>query len=210
MTSFPDEQTEGPAVLGSAAPAGDLWSTLDDLMTLARAIDGHRPDVVTWPMLALLLEAAIPDHDGADLGAGIRTHAVSHHRVLVSTGTIRNRTTCIAVWPRRGASILVAEAGCSHDVLWQTATRRWQRDDTPARTWWWDGQKVVELRHGDEIDLVLRETTWPFALLSGRAHGQTLVGVDWRGEPLELLDRGSALVGPGIRLTADVEDSAAP
>lgn len=209
MTSLPDEQTEGPPLLGAAAPAGDLWSTLEDLMTLAAAIDGRRPDVVTWPMLALLLEAAIPDHGGAHLGAGIRTHAVRHHRVLVSTGTIRDRTTCVAVWPRRGASVLVAEAGHDHDALWQIAARQWQRGDAPARTWWWDGQEVIQLQEGEKVDLVLRETTWPFALFSGRARGRTLVGVDWRGEPLELLDRGEALVGSGIRLTADVGDSAA-
>jgi CubicO group peptidase (beta-lactamase class C family) len=208
MTSFPDEATEGRAVLGAAAAAGDLWSTLDDLMTLARAIDGHRPDVVTWPMLALLLEAAIPDNDGAHLGAGIRTHAVRHHRVLVSSGTIRNLTACVTVWPRRGASVLVAEAGIHHEQLWQAAARQWQRDDTLGRTWWWDGQAVIELRHEDMIDLVLGETTWPFPLFSGRADGQTLVGVDWRGEPLELRKRGEALVGNGIRLAAEVEHSA--
>lgn len=207
MTSLPDERTEEPAVLGAAAAAGDVWSTLDDLMTLARAIGGQRPDVVTWPMLALLLEAAIPDHTGAHLGAGIRTHGVDRHRVLVSTGTIRDRTTCIAVWPRRGATVLVAERGYSHDMLWQAAARHWQRGDTPARTWWWDGQAVIELRHEDMIDLVIAETTWPFPLFSGRADAQALIGVDWRGAPLELLDRGDALVGTGIRLSADVDDS---
>lgn len=205
-TSFPDEH---PAFLGAGAPAGGLWSTLEDLMTLARALEGRRPDVVTWQMLALLLEGATPDAAGAHLGAGIRTHAAGHRRVLVSTGTIRDRTTCVAVWPRRGASVLVAEAGCDHDALWRAAAHRWHRDDAPARTWWWDGQEVVELRHGDEVDLVLRETTWPFPLLSGRATGRTLAGVDWRGTPLELVDRGDALVGPGIRLAADVADSAA-
>jgi CubicO group peptidase (beta-lactamase class C family) len=207
-TSFPDERTEGP-LLGAGAPAGGLCSTLGDLMKLARAIDGRRPDVVTWPMLALLLEAAIPDDDGTHLGAGIRTHAVRHHRLLVSTGTIGDRTTCVAVWPRRGASVLVAEAGHDHGALWRTAARRWQRDDAPARRWWWDGQEVVQLQDGDRIDLVLRETTWPFALFCGQARGQRLVGVDWRGEPLELLDRGEALVADGITLTADVADSAA-
>ena len=207
-TSFPREEAEGPLALGAAAPAGDLWSTLNDLMTLARAIDGQRSDVVTWPMLALMLEEAIPDHTGACLGAGIRTHPLNDHRVLVSTGTIRNRTTCLMVWPRRGASILVAEAGYSHDSLRDAATLQWRRDDTHARTWWWDGQEVIELRHGDKIELVLRQTTWPFALFSGRPSDQTLIGVDWRGQPLELLDRGDALVGPGIVLTADVSDSA--
>jgi Beta-lactamase len=209
MTSFPDEQTEGAPVLGAAAPAGDLWSTLDDLTKLARAIDGLRPEVVTWPMLAKLLEQTIPDHGGAYFGAGVRTHRVGrHHSVLVTTGTIRDRTTCVTVWPRRGTSILVAQAGYSHDSLWQAATLRWRRDDTPARTWWWDGQPVVELRHGKKVELVLGKTTWPGALFSGRAEDRTLIGVDWRGQPLELLDRGDSLVGAGTRLTANVADSA--
>jgi hypothetical protein len=208
-TSFVDEQTEGVVPLGAGAPAGGMWSTLEDLMTLARALDGRRPDVVTWPLLARLLEGAIPDRDRVHHGAGIRTHAVGRHRVLVSIGHIRDRRTCIAVWPRRGASVLVAEAGCDRDALWRTAAGRWQRDDALARTWWWDGQEVVQLQDGDAVELLLGETTWPFPLFSGRAHGRTLVGVDWRGEPLELLDRGEALVGAGIRLTADVADSAA-
>jgi CubicO group peptidase (beta-lactamase class C family) len=209
-TSFPDERTEGAELLGAGAPAGGLWSTLDDLMTLARALEGRRPEVVTWPMLALLLEGAVSDGDGAQLGAGIRTHAVRRHRLLVSTGTLGGRTTCVAVWPRRGASVLVAEEGYSHDALWQAAAARWRRDDAPARTWWLDGQKVLQLQDGDAIELLVGETTWPFPLFSGRADGRTLVGVDWRGEPLELLDEGDALVGPGMRLTADVDDSAAP
>lgn len=207
-TSFTDVRTEGRALLGAAAAAGDLWSTLGDLMALARAIEGDRPDVVTRPMVALLLEATTPDPSGALVGAGIRTQGVGHHRVLVSSGTIRDRTTCITIWPQRGASVLVAERGYRHDVLWQAAARHWQRDDRPARTWSWDGQEVVELRHDDMVDLVLGETTWPFALFSGRADGETLTGVDWRGEPLELLDRGETLVGPGIRLAAQLEDSA--
>jgi CubicO group peptidase (beta-lactamase class C family) len=207
-TSLPSEATEGPTVLGAAAPAGDLWSTLEDLMTLARAIDGHQPDVITWPMLALMLETAIPDQRGSCLGAGLRTHAVGAHRVLVSTGTIRDRTTCMTVWPRRGCSVVVAEAGYSHDSLRDTATDRWRRADTLVRTWWWDGQAVIELRHGDEVELLMRETTWPSALFSGRRSDETMIGVDWRGQPLELFERGVALIGTGMVLTADVSHSA--
>lgn len=209
-TSYPDERTEGRLVPGAAgAPAGALWSTLDDLTTLARALDGRRPDVVSWPMLALLLEGAVPDGDGVHYGAGIRTHAVGRHRVLVSIGHVGDHRTCIAVWPRRGASILVAEAEYDREALWQAAAGRWRRDDALARTWWWDGQEVLQLQHGDAVDLVLDATTWPFPLFSGRADGQALAGVDWRGESLELHDQGDALTGPGIRLTADVDDSAA-
>jgi CubicO group peptidase (beta-lactamase class C family) len=209
-TSLPDERTEGRLVLGpAAAPAGDLWSTLEDLATLARALDGRRPDVVTWPMLALLLEGAVPDGDGVHYGAGIRTHAVGRHRVLVSIGHVRDHRTCIAVWPRRGASILVAEAACDREALWQAAAGRWRRDDALVHTWWWDGQEVLQLQHGDQVDLVLGATTWPFPLFSGRADGRALAGVDWRGMPLELHDEGDALAGTGIRLTTDVDASGA-
>jgi CubicO group peptidase (beta-lactamase class C family) len=209
-TSFPDEQTEGPLALGAAAaPAGDLWSTLDDLMTLGRALDGRRPDVVSWPMLGLLLEGASADRDGVHYGAGIRTHAIGRHRVLVCIGHIGDHRTCVAIWPRRGVSVLVAEADCDRELLWQAAANRWKRDDAPARTWWWDAQEVVQVHDGDAVELVLRETTWPYPLFAGRAHGQTLVGVDWRGAPLELLDQGEVLEGAGIRLTADIADSAA-
>jgi CubicO group peptidase (beta-lactamase class C family) len=208
MTSFPDEEVEGPLVLGAAAPAGDMWSTLEDLMTLARAIDGHHGDVVTRSMLRLLLQTAIPGPDGVCFGTGIRTHGFRNYRVLVSTGTIRDRTTCVVVWPSRGASVLVAEAGYSHDALWHAAAVEWHPDDTHVRSLWWDGQEVVELRHGDEVELTLRETSWPFALFSGRATGRSITGVDWRGKPLELVDRGDALVGDGFRFTADVAGSA--
>jgi CubicO group peptidase (beta-lactamase class C family) len=208
MTSFPDEAVEGPLVLGAAAPAGDMWSTLEDLMTLAQAIDGHSGDVVTRSMLGLLLQTAIPGPDGACFGAGIRTHGFRNYRVLVSTGTIRDRTTCVTVWPSRGASVLVAEAGYSHDTLWEAAAVKWHPGDTQVRSLWWDGQEVVELRHGDEVELTLRETSWPFALFSGRATGRSITGVDWRGKPLELVDRGDALAGNGFRFTADVTGSA--
>lgn len=209
MTSFPDSQTEGPCILGAAAAAGDMWSTLHDLMALARALGGHRPDVVTWRMLSLLLSPAVPDQRGACLGSGIRTHRVRNHRVLVSTGTISNRTTCVTVWPRRGSSVLVAERGYSHESLWRAAARKWRRSGVRTRTWWWDSQEVIELRHEEMVELVVEETTWPFPIFAGRVHGDRLVGVDWRGDQLELVESDDALVGTGLRLATDVEDSAA-
>jgi CubicO group peptidase (beta-lactamase class C family) len=208
MTSFPDSQTEGPCILGAAAPAGDLWSSLHDLMALARALGGHRPDVVTWRMLSLLLAPAVPGPRGACLGAGIRTQRVRRHRVLVSTGTISDRTTCVTVWPRRGFSVVVADRGYSHESLWRAAAQRWRRSDARVRTWWWDGQEVIELRHGDTVELVLEEATWPFAIFTGRAHGHRLIGVDWRGDRLELVDTDGVLAGAQMRLTSDVADSA--
>ena len=209
-TSFPDEESEGRRLLGAAAPAGDLWSTLDDLVTLGRALDGQHPDVVTWPMLELLLESGVPDSTGGRLGPGLRTESIGLHHVLASTGTIRDRTTCVLVWPHRGISVIVAETGYSHQALRDAASQRWERADIEARSWWWDGQEVVEFRFADEVELRLRETTWPRALFVGRDSGRSWTGVDGFGRPVELDDRGTALTGPGMLLTAGMNDSAFP
>jgi CubicO group peptidase (beta-lactamase class C family) len=210
-TSLPDATTEGTGVLGAAAAAGDVWSNLNDLMTLAGALDGREPDVITPTMLSLLLETVTPGRDGTSIAAGLRVHPVGASRVLVSTGTILDRTTCIVVWPRRGASVLVADRSSRHDLLRDAAIGHWRRDDTPVRTWWWDAQEVLELRHGpDIIELLLVETSWPFPLFSGRLCDEGLVGVDWRGAPLTLANHHSALVGDSLVLTADAADSAYP
>jgi CubicO group peptidase (beta-lactamase class C family) len=208
-TSMPDAESEGSCVLGAAAPAGDIWSTPEDLMALGRALDRGNPGVVTHDMLALLLESGTPDGDGSYLCAGVRTHAVGRfHRVLVSSGTILGRTTCLTVWPQRGYSLVVAEAGYPHDSLRDLAIAKWTRNDTVACTWWWDGQEVAELRHGNDVELRLRETTWPFAIFSGRRAGRTLVGVGSRGEPLTLKRSRSSVRGPSLTLTRSPSESA--
>lgn len=206
-TSFPVE-SEGTGVLGAAGPAGDIWSTLEDLMTLAYALSGSNPDVITFEMLALMLKCTAVDSSGSLLGAGLRIHQHGQHRLLVSSGTISHHATVVAAWPRRGASVLVAETGYSHNLLQELAVLQWRREDVKACTWWWDGHEVTELRHADHADLIIRESRWPFPLFTGRVIGSTYVGVDWRDEPLELRHQGSSLVGPGIVLTADVMDSA--
>lgn len=207
-TSFPDPRTEGQCVLGAAAPAGDLFSTFNDLMLLARALEGHASAIVTRPMVAMLLDSAVPADGGGYLGAGIRIRRAHHHRVLVSTGAIRDRTTCLVAWPGRGSSILLADRGYSHEALSDAGVNHWRPHSAASRSWWWDGQEVVELRHGGVVELVLRETTWPYPLFTGRVQEDRLVGVDWRGQPLVLTDRGGALIGQDVVLTASAADSA--
>jgi CubicO group peptidase (beta-lactamase class C family) len=206
-TSLP-HAGEPPTLLGAAAPAGDLLSTIADLVTLARALDGRHPAVVTAPMLAMILQSSVARGDGVELGPGIRSQRVGLHRVIAATGSIRDRTTGLTIWPGRGASVLVAEVGYDHDALVDAGVQRWRRDDERVRSWWWDGQEVVELRFGDEIELRLLETFSPFAVFTGRAVGSAWVGVDALGSALELVADGDARVGPGIRLTPHAGDSA--
>jgi CubicO group peptidase (beta-lactamase class C family) len=207
-TSMPDARSEGPPVLGAAAPAGGLWSTPEDLMTLGRAFDGGHPSVVTPEVLALILESGTPDGAGSYLCAGIRTHQVGLHSALIASGTLGGWTTCLTIWPRRGCSLLVAESGYSHDALRDAAINRWVRSDSVADSWWWDGQEVIELRHGVDVELRLRESTWPFALFTGRAVGNTLLGIGSCGQPMTLKRRQHSIAGPSFVLTADPAKSA--
>ncbi|MBM7789666.1 serine hydrolase domain-containing protein [Tenggerimyces flavus] len=206
-TSFSRGVDEPPGVLGAAAPAGDLRSTTRDLVGLAAALAGHRPDVVSGKMIELLLECAVADGSGGALGAGLRIHREGAHLTLMSSGTILGHTTCVLVWPRRGASVLVANAAVDHRVLRDEAVERWQRREV-VRSWWLDGQEVMEVRSGNEVELLIAESMWPFPLFAGRARNRTLAGLDWQGDPLVLTDRGSELAGADLLLTAVPGESA--
>ena len=206
-TSYPAPHEAAP-LLGAAGPAGDLWSTMADLVILGGALAGARPEVVTTSVLAMLFESAVPSADGRELGPGIRSQLVGFSRVVAATGTISDRTTCLAVWPRRGVSVLVAEVGYDHDSLVDAALQRWRRADRQVGSWWWDGHEVIDVRCGDDVELRMRETRWPFALFTGRAVAGALVGVDARGAPMQLSVRGDSLVGPQMVLTQRVGDSA--
>lgn len=200
-TSFSRGGEEPPGVLGAAASAGDLRSTTRDLVRLAAALAGHRPDVVTGTMIELLLEGAIADGAGGALGAGLRIHREGAHLTIMSSGTILEHTTCILVWPRRGASIVVANATVDHSLLRDEAVERWQRREE-VRSWWLDGQEVKEVRSGDQVELLISESMWPFPFFAGRERNGTLTGLDWQGHPLVLIDRGSELAGADLLLTA--------
>jgi hypothetical protein len=206
-TSFSRGGDEPPGVLGAAAPAGDLRSTTRDLVRLAAALAGHRPDVVSGKMIELLLECAVADGAGGALGAGLRIHRAGAHLTIMSSGTILGHATCVLVWPRRGASVLVATPAVDHRMLRDEAVERWQRGGV-VRSWWLDGQEVIEVRSGDEVELLISESMWPFPLFAGRARNRTLAGLDWQGDPLVLTDRGSELTGADLLLTAVSRESA--
>lgn len=206
-TSFSRGVDEPPGVLGAAAPAGDLRSTTRDLVRLAAALAGRRPEVVSAKMIELLLECAVADGAGGALGAGLRLHREGAHLTIMSSGTILGHVTCVLVWPRRGASVLVANTALAHRVLRDEAVARWQRREV-VRSWWLDGQEVMEARSGNEVELLIPESMWPFPLFAGRATNGTLAGLDWQGDPLVLTDRGSELVGADLFLTAASRESA--
>ena len=202
-TSFPRQ----PGPLGAGAAAGGLWSSLADLATLGAALGGDRPDVVGQDELAQLLRSGTSLPDGTVWGAGIRTVPVGPHRILFASGTISDRTTGLVVWPRRGVSVLLAQRGLPHETLRDAGIERWRRPDE-LHTWWWDGQEVVEARHGASVDLVLRETGWPIPVFSGVESAGRLRGRDHTGMPRTLVRSDARLAGPGIHLVAAVEDSA--
>ena len=186
-------------------------------MTLGRALEGNRPDVVTVPMLSWLLDGAAPDRLGGLMGAGLRLKPEGGHTLVVATGTLRGITTCLALWPRRGVSVLVADADYSHAQLCKSAMLRWRRKIRRVRTWWLDAQPVDEVRSGDRVELLLRESAWPFPYFSGHARPagpdasgavEVLAGIDWQHRPATLIRAPSILTGPHAALTADIGDSA--
>ncbi|HTE60075.1 MAG TPA: serine hydrolase domain-containing protein [Solirubrobacteraceae bacterium] len=207
-TSYPDPEREGPTPLGAGAPAGGLWSTPEDLARLGAALDGASPAVVGVREVELLLHGGAALPDGTVWGAGVRTVPVGPHRILVASGTMSDRTTALVAWPRRGVSVLVAQRGAAHDELRDAAVERWRRPEERHRSRWWDGQEVIEARSGSSVELLLRETGWPYPLFAGGEDSGVLRGVDERGRPRELARRGDEIVGPGIRLTPSVGDSA--
>lgn len=207
-TSFA-QPAEAGAMQGAGAAAGGLWSTLEDLVALGEAIAGDNPVVVSTQMLSCLLERATPDSTGALLGAGLRLQPDrKRHRLLVATGTLHDKTTCLAVWPRRGISVLVADAGYSHADLWTRAILQWRRPAKVVRTWWLDGQPVDEVRAGDTTELLIEESAWPFPYFSGRAGPGGLTGIDWYGRAVTLRRGSSTLTGPYGTLTSEPRESA--
>jgi hypothetical protein len=114
-------------------------------------------------------------------------------------------------------SVLVAEAGYSHAQLWTAAMRRWRRESRNVRRWWLDGQALDEVRAGNKVELLLRESAWPFPYFCGSATRarpvragalEILTGIDWQHRPVTFTRAAATLTGPHAALTADVRESA--
>jgi hypothetical protein len=76
---------------------------------------------------------------------------------------------------------------------------------------------VDEIRAGEAIDLLLRESRWPYPYFAGRARAaepkdpgvlEVLAGLDWQHRPVTLTRTASNLIGPHAALSLDVRDSA--
>ena len=194
---------------GAMAPAGQLWSTVADLVTWGQLLAGGRPDLLDP---STLHEMSVPVTEG--YGLGLRT-TVNAGGVLVGhTGSMPGFLAALFVDPGSGIGATVlsnATTGVDTERLAIDLIDGDFIDDVPAPwvptlavpadldgvpgLWFW-GNSAIELRwHNEGLDLHALATPggepWRFERLDGR-----LVGVAGyhRGETLEVHRRTDGTV----------------
>ena len=154
---------------GAMAPAGQLWSTLEDLVSWGQLLAGSRPDVLST---ASLEEMRTPVTDGYGLGLRLSVHAGG---LLVGhTGSMPGFLAAVFVDPDSGIGTAVlsnATTGVDQHALavsliegdpdgWGDAPEPWvptvavpaDVDGVPG-TWFW-GNTAFEARwHNEGLDL---------------------------------------------------------
>lgn len=94
---------------GAMAPAGQLWSTVDDLAQFAAALGGHRPDVLTPATVAELAHpVALADLEAWTNGYGLGLQLWrSGERVYVGhTGSMPGYLAALVVHRRTGTGVV--------------------------------------------------------------------------------------------------------
>lgn len=201
-TSLPDPEREGPPVLGAGWAAGDLWSTVDDLLLLGAALDGDRDDVITPGVLRRLFSGCTPALTSRRLlGPGFTIRQLGERAVIISAGIMAGNATCLAVNPRREIAVVSAPY-CPLGDIESLAIDPWVAPSEVSHRWWLDGQEVLELSDAPWVDLVLPETSWPFPLFSGERVDGVLRGRDWLGRNRELIETDKWIRGPELSLSA--------
>jgi CubicO group peptidase (beta-lactamase class C family) len=95
---------------GAMAPAGQLWSTVDDLAQLAAALAGHRPEVLAPGTLDLMAQpVAIADPESWTRGYGLGLQlARSGNRVYIGhTGSMPGYLANVLVHRGSGTGVVV-------------------------------------------------------------------------------------------------------
>ncbi len=194
---------------GAMAPAGQLWSTVDDLVVWGQFLAGGRPDLLDP---STLHEMTVPVTDG--YGLGLRLTANAGGVLVGHTGSMPGFLAALFVDPGSGigAALLTnATTGVDPEQLAMDLIDGDFIDDVPAAwvptlavpsaaeglpgLWFW-GNTAVELRwHNDGLDLRALATPerdpWRFELA-----GDRLVGVSGyhRGETLVVHRRADGAI----------------
>lgn len=194
---------------GAMAPAGQLWSTLDDLVVWGQFLAGSRPDVLSRSSLA---EMARPVTD--DYGLGLRLTANAGGVLVGHTGSMPGFLAALFVDPGSGIGAAVlsnATTGIDTERLvvdlidgdfvdhvpepWRPTTRLPEPVAGLPGLWFW-GNTAVEARwHNDGLDL--RALTGGDRVDRFVLHGDRLLGVAGyhRGETLHVHRRPDGTVG---------------
>lgn len=89
-----------PITLGACAAAGELWSTLEDLLRWGDCLAGRRPEVLPATALrALTAPAAVAPGDGALQGLAVQTRPFAGRRRIVASGAMPGYACVLSVLP---------------------------------------------------------------------------------------------------------------
>jgi CubicO group peptidase (beta-lactamase class C family) len=194
---------------GAMAPAGQVWSTVDDLARWARFLaDGHR-DVLPAATLREMSRVVAP---ATDYGLGLRVLRHGGRSFVGHTGSMPGFQASLFVDPRaRDGVVVLANATTGLDTDGVLEAFLGGPDPDPVARWrptaavppvvapglgvWFWGNTAVELRwHNEELqlrDLRTAAVTDTFAVRGGRLVGRS--GYH-RGEALHVVPRADGTV----------------
>ena len=152
---------------GAMAPAGQLWSTLEDLITWGRVLSGFHPEMLRGSSLAEMQRPVTPDHGlGLMLGVHAGGRLVGHNgsmpgflaglHVDPDTGiggvVLANATTGI---DQRAlvSSLIEGAAVVDRPLPWRPTERLPDAVDGVPGLWFW-GNSAYDVRwHNDGLEL---------------------------------------------------------
>jgi CubicO group peptidase (beta-lactamase class C family) len=178
--------------LGAMAPAGQVRSTVEDLLRFGRALAGLSPEVIDTTVLAEALAPRAVCGHGIVQGLGIQLDVAPEVPRPWSWGRIGGETTALLVEPGWGAALAWSpEPAAEGNHLRQLLTDVLDRalaiqgmatgDCETTGRWWLDGQPVSVARWGDRLVARLPGSPQPLsygAEATARDHELHLSG--WR------------------------------
>lgn len=221
--------------LGACAAAGELWSTLDDLLRWGACLGGRRPDVLPpAPLRALTAPLALAPGRDAVQALALQIRVVAGRRRIVTTGAMPGFACALSVLPagsvvaawsadglalpqverfageqvasfERSGALAVATADVASAGSDVEAADADPADPLAGR-WWLDGQPIDVERDGRAVTARLGDDTALEPLFAGDAVGADAL-VDAAGRRAAVEPDGR-LRWRGALLARAIDDSA--
>lgn len=141
--------------LGRSAPAGQLWMTLDDLVSFGCLLAGGREDIAPLSVLDNMLAPRALISPGVVGGLGISVESRGELPRPWSWGVIAGRTTMLLVEPGWGCAVLHGPSDATTGVsdalanVLNSLSSRDRLEDESSGSWWIDGQEIRVTHYGE-------------------------------------------------------------